>query len=119
MHLIFEMIREKKETVSLLVLVAYLGIFFANVYHYHTVNLNLDSPTEFRTETKYKSSTHNVDNCPVNSTFNQIHTSFINYLSFDPSDFYSNKNFLFESSLKITNTSLINFQLRAPPLLHS
>lgn len=108
-----------KRLVSILILVAYLGVFAANVYHFHNVNFVFGNSEFFNQYSSSNITQHDFSNCLVQSTFRSIHISFIKpnkvviviekIFGLEPQELISpQKNYLL-SSLK----------LRAPPSKHS
>lgn len=102
-----------------LILFSYLGLFFANVYHFHNYIFTISSQEKISTEKKIISSQHSFDNCLVNSTFNSIHNSYLSFTRIDLKDNLSSNLFFICSSQKITSFHSVSQKLRAPPLHHS
>lgn len=110
----FTKIQNKKATASL-ILIAYLSLFAANIYHYHNVNFSLNKTGFLNSAKTTKIFSHTLENCIVQSTFNSVHTIVINSLKFDTS--INEINYLSISKLsREKNSFLLDIQkLRAPP----
>jgi len=102
-----------------LILFSYLGLFFANVYHYHNYTFTISSQEKISAERKIVSSQHSFDNCLVNSTFNSIHNSYLSFARLDLKDNSSSNLFVICNAQKVTSFHSISQKLRAPPLHHS
>jgi len=108
-----------KKLISAIILFAYLGVFAANVIHYHNYNFVISRSGIFNKSTTLKVTPHNFENCIVQSTFNSIHSSY----------FYSSKLeividrvfsvSLLDIILPLKNFYLENQKLRSPPFQHS
>ncbi|MGB9663349.1 MAG: hypothetical protein ACPL25_00305 [Ignavibacteria bacterium] len=106
---------KNKRSISVLILIAYLSLFAANVYHYHNLNFPSNKFSFFVSNKTIKIASHSLENCIVQSTFNSVHHTLFKNFNFDNSideinnlpilDFSPNKkSFLIDSK-----------KLRAPP----
>lgn len=104
---------------AFLILVAYLGIFTANVYHFHNYNFLVKSHPDIAIEGKNSSFQHSLDDCLVNSIFNSIHTAYFNFTKLDFNQLQAESYFYPLNSDKKQSFHLVAKKLRAPPMFHS
>lgn len=102
---------------SLLIITAYLGLLSANVYHYHTVNIFINSQNQIYNVFNGKSfNLHSHDNCLVNLTYKNIYSviasSFNNYIDL----FQSIDYFYYQDNHSPNSHHLQSIKLRAPPI---
>lgn len=102
-----------------LILISYLGVFSANVYHFHNYNFLINSLPEFGLERKNSNFQHSLEDCLVNSIFNSIHTAYFNFAKLDFNHLHSENYFFPLDSEKKQSFHLITKKLRAPPDFHS
>lgn len=102
--------------ISLIVLVAYLLLQAANVYHYHVVNFyssyqqNLENPTSKRSCNLL---TH--DNCIVNSIYKNIHSVDFIQFSFKNLQLNESEYIFIDVNCSLRSIHLTSIKLRSPP----
>lgn len=112
----------KKKLTTYFILLSYLALFIANIFHYHSISFNKNYFNEVSEQDNglYAVTHHSALNCPVQNTFNNLHnfSSVIqqnsDYIAAD-----NEKQILIKSDFSKSNSSHYTFSLRAPPILLS
>lgn len=112
----------KKKITTYSILISYLALFLANIFHFHYLTLNSFNLNQVSEQSKrnFSLTHHSAFQCPVHNTFNSLHSSdsgskehFENI--FIQTEKFSLKKSDYAQSLFFFKT----FSLRAPPILHS
>ncbi len=108
-----------RHIIVLFALFSYLGVFTANILHYHSYNLVVYAQNQLNTENKISSFQHSLNDCLINSTFNSLHN-----INSNPNKLYQNslhsENLIIPvNSSKKQSLHFTNKKLRAPPVVHS
>jgi|GEM_PF-5032818 hypothetical protein len=110
---------KNKRVISILVLLAYLGVFSANVYHFHNINFVFTKSGVFNTSTTLKFSLHNFENCIVQSTFNSVHSVLIKSSKVAIIIEGISNLAIQDLTLPAKNYLISSLKFRAPPFQHS
>lgn len=108
-----------RHIITLLILISYLGVFSANVYHFHNYNFVFKTQPDLATERKNSHFQHSLDDCLVSSIFNSIHTVYFNFTKLDFNQLRAENFYPSFNSDKKQSYHLVTKKLRAPPLSHS
>jgi hypothetical protein len=106
---------KNKKAISILILLAYFSLFITNAYHYHNFDFHFNDLPKYDLFNSVKFTTHTLENCIVQSTFNSIHNSFVQSIKIEISineiSQLPIQNFSYNKNLFLFN----NHRLRAPP----
>lgn len=102
---------------SLLILTAYLGLLTANVYHYHSVNILINSLNQIDNVSNRKSfNFHSLDNCLVNLTYKNINSVIASSSNNALDPFHYIEYFYYQNNPSTNSHHLQSIKLRAPPI---
>lgn len=113
------MTKLNKHFIIYLILISYLGVFFANVYHYHNYFFSLNRQERISEERKIGSSQHSIENCFITSTFNSIHNIYFNFICLNLNYFNASDFIINHSVDRLKSLYFLSQKLRAPPSYHS
>jgi hypothetical protein len=116
---VIKQVNKKSKLSACFVLLGYLTITIANIYHYHSIDLG-NLPSSLNSSEKNQTSHKNINGseifCLVSFAYNSLHNSILSD-STPPQQIQNNPDFIETSivSTKPSKENILSFCLRAPP----
>ncbi len=109
-----------RQIIFSLIIISYLGIFFANVYHFHNYTFSINFLAELENgQSKTNKIWHSFELCPVSLVFNSIHHFLGKIHNLNFQDVKLEKLLILESTNLKRFDYLVSQNFRAPPENHS